>query len=82
VVVKKTGDGRPQKGVEFMGALVNAAIPFAVGVYCLLVGFRVIGKKPGADPKFDAWHARFGIFFKVAGPILILLAIFYLGISR
>lgn len=61
-----------------MGALVNAAIPFFVGVFVLLVGFRVVGKKPGEDPKFDEWHARSGVFLKVAGPILIVLAIIFL----
>jgi hypothetical protein len=61
-----------------MGALVNAAIPFCVGIFCLLVGFRVVGKKPGEDPKFDEWHTRFGIFLKFAGPVLIVLAIIFL----
>jgi hypothetical protein len=61
-----------------MGALVNAAIPFCVGIYCLLVGFRIVGKKAGDDPKFDEWHARFGVFFKVAGPILMILGIIFL----
>ena len=61
-----------------MGSLVNAAIPFCVGVYCLLIGFRVVGKKPGADPKYDAWHARFGMFLKVAGPVLMGIGVLYL----
>ncbi len=65
-----------------MGSLVNAAIPFFVGIFLLLVGFRVIGKKPGEDPKFDEWHARFGVFFKVAGPVLIVLAVFYLVLGN
>jgi hypothetical protein len=64
-----------------MGQLVNAAIPFCVGVYVLLVGFRFIGKKPGVDPKFDQWHARFGIVMKVIGVVCILLSIFYLSIG-
>jgi hypothetical protein len=64
-----------------MGSLVNAAIPFCVGVFCLLVGFRVVGKKPGADPKYDAWHARFGTFFKVAGPVLMALGVLYLALG-
>jgi hypothetical protein len=61
-----------------MGSLVNAAIPFGVGVFCLLVGFRLVGKKPGADPKYDEWHARFGTVFKVAGPVLIVVGVLYL----
>ena len=60
------------------GSLVNAAIPFFVGMFCLLVGFRLVGKQPGADPKFDQWHAHFGMFFKVAGPVLMGLGILYL----
>jgi hypothetical protein len=36
-----------------------------------------VGKKPGADPKFEAWHARFGIFLKLAGPVLMILGLVY-----
>jgi hypothetical protein len=61
-----------------MGSLINAAIPFFVGVYLVLVGFRLVGKKPGADPNFDEWHARFGLFLKIAGPVLMVLAVFYI----
>ena len=61
-----------------MAALINAAIPFLVGVYCFLVGFRIVGNKPGVNPKFDEWHARFGIFLKLAGPVLMVIAVFLL----
>jgi hypothetical protein len=61
-----------------MGALINAAIPFLAGVYALLVGFRVVGKKPGADPKFDAWHARFGLILKIVGALAIGLSFIFL----
>jgi len=64
-----------------VGSVVNAAIPFLVGVYCLLVGFRWVGAKPGANPKYDQWHARFGMFFKIAGPVLMALGVFYLIID-
>jgi hypothetical protein len=62
-----------------MGTLVNAAIPFCCGIYVLLVGFRVIGKKPGDDEKFDAWHAKFGTLLNVCGVVLIGLAVVYLN---
>jgi hypothetical protein len=65
-----------------MGALVNAAIPFGVGIYCLLVGFRVVGKKPGEDPKFDAMLAKFGLFFRLAGAVLIVLAVLFLFVWK
>lgn len=65
-----------------MGSLVNAAIPFFVGIYCLLVGFRVVGSKPGANPKYDEWHARFGVFMKVAGPVLMVVGLCYFIIDN
>ncbi len=64
-----------------MGQLVNAAIPFCVGIYVLLVGFRLVGSKPGVNPKFDEWHARFGTLLKVLGVCCILLSIFYLTLG-
>jgi hypothetical protein len=42
------------------------------------VGIRLVGKKPGADPKLDEWYARFGMVFRVAGPILIGIGVLYL----
>jgi hypothetical protein len=70
-----------QSEAETVGALVNAAIPFFVGIYCLLVGFRVVGSKPGVNPKYDQWHERFGLFFKIAGPVLMLVGVGYLLID-
>lgn len=64
-----------------MAQLINAAIPFFGGVIALLIGFRIIGKKKGEDPKFDEWHARFGTVLKVCGGVLILLAIFYFALG-
>ena len=60
-----------------MANLINAAIPFLGGVYCLLVGFRVVGPKPGVNPKHDAMMVKFGAFFKVAGPVLMLVGVVY-----
>ncbi len=64
-----------------MARLVEAAIPFCAGVYVLLVGFRIVGSKPGVNPKFDQWHARWGIVMKVVGFVCLLLSIFYLTIG-
>jgi hypothetical protein len=75
-------DGEVTSEAKLMGVLVNAAIPFLVGIFCLLVGFRVIGSKPGVDAKFDAMHARFGTFFKVAGPVLMIIAIVLLAMGN
>lgn len=69
---------------EVVGELVNGAIPFFGGIYATLLGFRVLGKSPGADPKYDEWHHRFGGLLKVLGPLLVLFGLFLWisGIAR
>ncbi len=41
---------------EVIGELVNAVIPFFVGISATLLGYRVVGKKPGASFKYDDWY--------------------------
>jgi hypothetical protein len=60
---------------QTIGALVDAAIPIAAGLYCTLLGYRVVGKKAGESEKYDRWHARSGKMFKVGGPALMLLGV-------
>jgi hypothetical protein len=64
---------------EVAGA-VNAAIPFFGGAYVTLLGFRVIGKRPGESAKYDVWHERYGRLFKLGGLALIAFGL-YLAIS-
>ena len=58
-----------------IGALVDGGIPFALGVFTYLQGYRVIGKPAGADPKWDDWHSRYGKLMRIAGPFLILFGL-------
>ena len=57
---------------DTIGALLDAAIPLAGGGYAALLGFRKIGRKPGADPKYDAWHAKYGNLLRKLGPAVML----------
>jgi hypothetical protein len=52
------------------GAIVDGAIPLLGGAYCTLLAFRVVGKKPGQDARYDDWHRRWGSKFRVLGPLL------------
>lgn len=61
---------------EAIGSLINGAIPFSIGVFATLVGFRAIGKQPEVEPRSDEWHQRFGSLFKVLGPLLMLFGVF------
>jgi hypothetical protein len=60
---------------EGVGELVNGAIPFFFGIYCTLLGRRLIGKKLGEDPRWDEWHNRFGGLMRVVGPTLIVFGL-------
>ncbi len=60
----------------FFGVLVEGAIPFVGGVFATLLALRVVGPKPGVNPKQDDWHRRWGGFMRVCGPLLVLFAVF------
>jgi hypothetical protein len=61
---------------EMVGHLIDGAIPFFGGIYATLLGFRVLGKKSGVNPKYDQWHKRLGGLLKVLGPSLVLFGLF------
>jgi hypothetical protein len=61
---------------RLIASLIDGAIPFAGGVYITLLGFRVVGKKLGANSRFDDWMSRFGKFFRIGGPLLIAFGVF------
>jgi hypothetical protein len=60
--------------------LADAAIPLFGGIYATLLGFRLVGKKPGVSPKFDEWHDRRGALLRGLGPFLVLFSL-WRGIS-
>ena len=37
------------------------------GVWLLLTAYRVVGKPPGADEKYDAWHRQWVGTLKLLG---------------
>jgi hypothetical protein len=61
---------------------VDSAIMFFAGFYGVLVGFRVIGKKPGVDPAYDAKHAKYLRHLKWLGPALMVIAIILYAFKR
>lgn len=53
-------------------AAIDDLILIGAGVFFTLYGLRVVGSKPGASPKTDEFHKKWGFYFKFAGPLLIL----------
>jgi len=55
--------------------LVEGVLVLLLGVYTILIGYRVLGKKPGEEMKYDEWYRRFGKIFKIGGPLIILFQV-------
>jgi hypothetical protein len=62
-----------------VASLVDGLIPIAGGVMCSLYGFRVLGKAPGADARFDAWYQRYGKLLRVLGPVVVVFGLWRLS---
>jgi hypothetical protein len=60
---------------EYVGVLLEGVIPILGGTYGALLGFRVVGPKPGAKPKHDEWYRRWGGFMRVCGPLLVVFGL-------
>ena len=57
-----------------MASLIDGLISFLGGLYCTLVAFGVV--RVSKDPaKEAAWRATYGIFMKIAGPLIMAFGI-------
>jgi hypothetical protein len=61
---------------EAIAALVEGGIPFFGGVYATLLGYRLVGKKPGQDARFDERLVKYGRWLRILGPFLVLFGVF------
>lgn len=72
---------------QLFGKVGNGAIGFFLGTCLALLGFRVIGKRPGVSAQYDDWHRRRGWYLKWAGPLFALYGLVIMitsigGVSR
>jgi len=54
---------------------MDGIIMILIGVYCALVGFKVISASKKQGPECDAWHKQWGLLLKIAGPVMIIAGI-------
>jgi hypothetical protein len=57
---------------ETIAQYIETVVMMGAGLWIWAIGFRLIGKKPGESIKYDAWHDRYGRFFRYGGPIVML----------
>ena len=60
---------------EIANIIYVGIIPIAAGTLAILLNYRIIGKRPGEDYKWDVWHDSYSKILKWVGPILIALGL-------
>lgn len=50
----------------------NGLFIAAVGVYALLLGYRIVPLKAGDPVRSDSWHKKYGGLLKIVGPVMIV----------
>jgi uncharacterized membrane protein len=50
-------------------------IPIFVGVYLLLIAFKIKPRKADLAEKWKSWDKKYGLIAKIAGPIMILYGV-------
>ena len=54
-----------------ISTLIDGLISLALGIWMLLLGFKVV--TISSDPeKSIVWHQKWGLFMKIAGPLVTL----------
>ena len=56
---------------DLITALIEYGLPILVGVYFILVGYQIIGPKPGTNPTHDYRFAKYGHYSRLAGFALL-----------
>ncbi len=54
-----------------ISTLIDGLISLALGIWMLLLGFKVVTISRDAE-KSAAWHQKWGLFMKIAGPLVAL----------
>jgi hypothetical protein len=59
--------------------MIDGIIMCLAGFLAALLGFRVLGPRPGESPRWDRWHDRFGIAVRVLGVVVVLAGLALVG---
>jgi hypothetical protein len=65
----------------FLAAMIDFSISVLGGVVALLLGYRVLGPQPGANPKYDAFYLKWAKHLKWLGPLIIAFALVQIVIA-
>jgi hypothetical protein len=65
---------------DLQKAIVESLMPLIVGTVVCLFAFRIVGKKPGQDPRWDRWHDDWGRMPRVFGPAILVYGIIMIAL--
>jgi hypothetical protein len=66
-----------KSSVFMIADIIDLSIPLIIGVASMLFGFRLIGPKDGANPKYDALHTKWKRYlWKWGGAFMIVFAMY------
>ena len=57
---------------EIIGMFIDKAVMVLVGLWCVYQGYL---RTPPEEPKQAEWHRRFRTFFRIGGPLLVLIGV-------
>jgi len=57
-----------------VATVIDASISAVVGLIVLLYGFRYLGPKPGANPRYEMHYRKWVRHFRWLGPLLVVFA--------
>jgi hypothetical protein len=64
---------------SILAAVIDHAITVAGGLLASLVGYRLLGPRPGKNPGYDAFHHRWGRHLRWIGPLVIVIGLLLIG---
>ena len=65
----------------FVATIIDHSISVLAGILALLLGYRVLGPKPGANPKYDTFYLKWTKHLKWLGPVIIAFALVQIAIA-
>jgi hypothetical protein len=65
----------------FIATVIDHSISVLGGIVALLIGYRVLGPKSGANPKYDAFYLKWAKHLKWLGPVVIAFALVQVAIA-
>jgi hypothetical protein len=60
---------------DVIAVLVDKGITVFAGLFFTLMGFRIVGKKPGESASYDEHMSKFGRLYRIVGPMLIIIGV-------